>query len=313
MSHLRIVFAGTPSFAEVALQHLLTSSYQVIAAYTQPDRPKGRGLKLTASPVKACALTHQLPVFQPVSLKTMESQEELAALQPDVMVVAAYGLILPKAVLQIPRYGCINIHPSLLPRFRGAAPIQRTVESGDIETGVTIMQMDEGLDTGPMLFQEKYVLKENETAGTLHDALAIIGAKALIHTLDLLAANKLLPITQGCDATYANKISKEEAMLDFNNDAILLERKVRAFNPRPVAYIPWRQTTLRIWEAKAIARLHHETPGTLLAASEKGVEIACQTGALHIQTVQLPGGKQINVRDFFHAHQADLKVGNLFA
>lgn len=312
MSSLRILFAGTPHFAAVALQSLLSSPYEVVAVYTQPDRPKGRGLKLTPSPVKELALAHQLPIYQPISLKQPEEQAVLRGLEVDVMVVAAYGLILPKAVLQIPRYGCINIHPSLLPRFRGAAPIERTIESGDSMTGVTIMQMDEGLDTGAMLLQETYPINAEETAGTLHDALAEIGAVALIKTLDLLQSARLVATPQGEGATYANKISKEEAQLLFHQDAIVLERKVRAFNPRPIAHVAWRGTTLRIWQAKAIAMPHQATPGTLINATEAGLDIACGTGVLRLLTVQLPGAKPISVRDFYHAHQHDLTVGSVF-
>lgn len=313
MSSLRIVFAGTPTFASVALQELLAASYSVIAVYTQPDRPKGRGLKLTPSPVKELALAHELPLYQPVSLKTQEAQAELLALKPDVMVVAAYGLILPAAVLSIPTYGCINIHPSLLPKFRGAAPIERTIESGDVETGVTIMQMDVGLDTGPMLLQETYQIASHETAGSLHDKLSVMGAKALLRTLDLLEAGKLVVTPQGDGATYANKITKEEAFLSFEHDAMMLERKVRAFNPRPVAHVMWRGSHLRIWQAVALQMHTNAAPGTLLAASEDGLDIACSDQVLRLLSVQLPGGKPLSVRDFYHAHQHELKVGTVFA
>lgn len=313
MSSLRIVFAGTPTFASVALQELLAASYSVIAVYTQPDRPKGRGLKLTPSPVKELALAHELPLYQPVSLKTQEAQAELLALKPDVMVVAAYGLILPAAVLSIPTYGCINIHPSLLPKFRGAAPIERTIESGDVETGVTIMQMDVGLDTGPMLLQKTYQVATHETAGSLHDKLSVMGAKALLYTLDLLEAGKLAVTPQGDGATYANKITKEEAFLSFHHDAMTLERKVRAFNPRPVAHVIWRGNHLRIWQAIALQVHTNAAPGTLLAASEDGLDIACSDQVLRLLSVQLPGGKPLSVRDFYHAHQHELKVGTLFA
>jgi len=313
MSSLRIVFAGTPTFAEVALKALLDAHYNVIAVYTQPDRPKGRGLKLTASPVKQAALSHHVPLYQPVSLKIAEAQAELKDLNPDVMVVAAYGLILPKTVLDIPTHGCINIHPSLLPRFRGAAPIERTIESGDQETGVTIMQMDEGLDTGPMLLQERYLIKPDETAESLHAELAVLGANALMRTLDLLQLRQLVAVPQGIGATYAKKITKEEAQLSFHSDAATLSCKIRAFNPKPVAYVMWRGQALRIWEACALPNETDALPGTLIAATSAGLDIACASHVLRILSLQLPGGKVLSVRDFYHAHQHQLTVGELFA
>jgi len=310
---LKIIFAGTPAFAVFALQALLYSSHQVIAVYTQPDRPAGRGLKLTPSPVKKLAQAEQIPVYQPNSLKDKTEQDFLASLEADIMVVAAYGLLLPEAVLKIPRYGCINIHPSLLPRWRGAAPIQRTIFSGDQLTGVTIMQMDVGLDTGPMLLQHQYSIVEDETSQSLHDKLAQIGADSLLETLDLIAKNKLKPQDQDNQlATYAAKISKAEALLDWHDDVLLLERKVRAFNPWPVAYTTWRGENLRIWMAKAFLKNHQAIPGTILQANPTGIDIATGNGFLRLLQLQMPGGKILSSADFYHAKHRELQVGELF-
>jgi methionyl-tRNA formyltransferase len=308
---LKIIFAGTPAFAAVALQALLESSYQVLAVYTQPDRPAGRGLKLTSSPVKALAEQHHLPLHQPMSLKGPEEQANLAHYQADVMVVAAYGLMLPLAVLHGPRLGCINIHPSLLPRWRGAAPIQRTIFTGDTETGVTIMRMDEGLDTGPMLLTQHYTLAPDETSQSLHDRLAIVGADALLETLALLAEGKLEPKPQNnALATYAHKISKEEALIDWTRPAIELEREIRAFNPWPVAYTSWQGQNLRIWQAKAIAEDQgYALPRTILEASPQGIDIATGIGVLRLLQVQLPGGKVLSAADFYNARRHELVPG----
>lgn len=309
-SPLKIVFAGTPEFAAVALEALLFSSHHVIAVYTQPDRPAGRGLKLTPSSVKELALANKLPVYQPVSLKGESEQQHLADLQADVMVVAAYGLLLPSAILKTPRFGCINIHPSLLPRWRGAAPIQRTIYAGDTKTGVTIMQMDEGLDTGPMLLQREYTLAQDETSQTLHDKMAVLGAQALIETLDLLAQNKLSSVVQDNSlATYAQKISKEEALIDWEQPALELEHEVCAFNPWPVAYTSWQGQNLRIWSAKALQEIHNESPRTIICAARDGIDVATGEGVLRILEVQLPGGKKMSVADFYNAHYEKLIAG----
>ena len=307
---LKIIFAGTPAFAVAALQALIDSPHEVVAVYTQPDRPSGRGLKLTPSPVKTLALECHLPVHQPASLKSTEEQLTLASFNADVMVVAAYGLLLPEAVLRIPRLGCVNIHPSLLPRWRGAAPIQRTVYAGDTETGVTIMQMDVGLDTGPMLLQQKMQMAADETSQTLHDKLAQVGASALVETLDLLAEDKIHAIAQDNHyTTYANKISKEEALIDWEKPALELEREVRAFNQWPVSYTTWNDKNLRVWQAKAITNVKVTSPRTIMYASRDGIDIATSDGVLRLLQVQLPGGKVLSVADFYNAHRNELVVG----
>lgn len=307
---MKIIFAGTPAFAEFALQALIQSSHEIVAVYTQPDRPSGRGLKLTPSPVKTLALAHQLPVYQPASLKGEAEQKEMAALQADVIIVAAYGLLLPAAVLAIPALGCINIHPSLLPRWRGAAPIQRTLFAGDKKTGVTIMQMDAGLDTGPMLLQKHYVVAEDETTKTLHDKLAVIGAEALIETLALLEQGKLQPQVQDNSlATYANKISKEEALIDWSRPAIELENEIRAFNPWPVTYTSWKDQSLRVWLAKALGETSQAEPRTIIRASHEGIDVATGSGVLRLLQLQLPGGKVQTVADFYNAHRDQLIAG----
>lgn len=310
---MRIIFAGTPQFAAVALEALLHSLHSIVAVFTQPDRPAGRGLKLTVGPVKSLAQTYQLPVYQPTSLKNEDEEALLASFNADVMVVAAYGLLLPSKVLAIPRLGCINIHPSLLPRWRGAAPIPRTIAAGDSITGVTIMQMDQGLDTGPMLLQRQYVLEPDEIAQSLHDKLALLGAKTLIDTLNGLAQGKIEARPQDNRlATYAHKISKEEALLDWTRPAQELEQEIRAFNPWPVCYTSWHGQNLRIWSAKAIAKDHQTSPRTILHASKDSIEIATGEGVLRLLQVQLPGGKLLSATDFYNAKHAALLVGEHF-
>ena len=311
MNSLNIVFAGTPAFAEVALAALLKSQHQVLAVYTQPDRPAGRGLKLTPSPVKVLAQQHGLALHQPPSLKDPTEQATLAAYQADVLVVAAYGLLLSPAVLAIPRLGCINIHPSLLPRWRGAAPIQRTLFAGDTETGVTIMKMDAGLDTGPILLTKPYAILPTDNSQTLHDKLAVIGAEALVETLDQLS--ELTPKAQdNAQATYAHKITKEEARLDWSKPATELAALVRAFNPWPVAFTEWEGQALRVFEAEVIANDDTLPPGTLVHADRNGIDIMTGQGMLRLKTVQLPGKKPHSVADFYNAHATNLLPGMSF-
>ena len=307
---LNIIFAGTLTFAAIALDALIHSPHHLVAVYTQPDKPAGRGLKLTSSPVKTLALANQLPIYQPSSLKDEIVQRELSAHQADIMVVAAYGMLLPEAVLRIPRLGCINIHPSLLPRWRGAAPIQRTIFAGDKKTGVTMMQMDKGLDTGPMLLQQFYAVAPQETSITLHDVLAKMGAHALLETIDLLAQHKIVPQPQDNQtATYAQKISKEEAHIDWHLSAAQLDQLIRAFQPWPIAFTIWREQTLRIWQAQIIEKVHQQLPGTILNASAAGIDIATGTHILRLLKMQLPGGKVLSVADFYHAKQDVIVIG----
>ncbi len=308
---MKIIFAGTPEFATVALEALHDAGHQITLVLTQPDRPAGRGMQLHASPVKQFALEHQIPVAQPVSLRldgkypeiAREAHELLQATPHDIMVVAAYGLILPLSVLNIPPLGCLNIHGSLLPRWRGAAPIHRAIETGDSETGITIMQMDQGLDTGAMLLIEKMAISADDTTGTLHDKMAKLGGDMIVEALRRLEQNAL-PATpqpeQG--VTYAAKISKEEAALDFTLPADVLERKIRAFNPFPAASAAFAGVTLKLWQAKVVASDGTHAPGTIISADpQDGVIVACGSDALRITELQKPGGKRLPVAEFLKA------------
>lgn len=298
---MRIVFAGTPDFAVPPLQALIKSEHPVVGVFTQPDRPSGRGRKLTPSPVKQLALEAGIEVFQPDSLKTEEQRAPLEALRPDLLVVVAYGLILPQAVIDLPPLGCINIHASLLPRWRGASPLQHAVLRGDSESGVTLMFIEPRLDAGPMLLKKKTPISADDTAGDLHDRLARLGAEALIELLPRLAAGTCMAEQQDdAHATYAGKISKEDAVLDWCLPALELARRVMAYNPWPVAETLYNGQTLRIWRARAIDIPADAPPGTLLA-SKSGLEVATGKGRLDILELQLPGGKRITARDFLNA------------
>jgi len=311
-SSLKIIFAGTPLFAAMALEILLQSKHHITAVYTQPDRPAGRGLKLSSSPVKQLALLHHLPLYQPASLKTEEARVTLARLCADVMVVAAYGLILPKAILDAPRLGCINIHPSLLPRWRGAAPIQRTIFAGDKESGVSIMQMDEGLDTGPLLSQKTCLLSPDETSATLHDKLAVMGGDMMVETLDLLANSQIHAVPQNQEGIiYANKIDKQEAKINWAHGAQQLEQAVRAFNPFPIMHTLWHNQLLRIWMAKAVDQTHHVLPGAVLKANREGIDVATGNGVLRLLELQLSGGKALPIADFYLAKKHQIAVGDM--
>jgi methionyl-tRNA formyltransferase len=307
---MKIVFAGTPEFAVPSLR-AAARRHEVIAVYTQPDRPAGRGRGLTPSPVKLEAIARGIPVLQPESLKSPESQEALRRLAPDLIVVVAYGLILPKAVLAIPRDGCWNVHASLLPRWRGAAPIQRAIEAGDAETGVDLMLMEAGLDTGPVLMQQRTPIGAEETGGQLHDRLAELGAQVLSDGLGLLRAN-LRPVPQAQPAegvTYAHKLDKAEARLDWTQSAQVLARRVRAFNPWPVAEAQLAGERVRIHGAVALEQDVAVAPGTVLAASKHGIDVACGDGVLRLLVLQREGGKAISAADYLNARRDLLVTG----
>lgn len=311
-SPLRIVFAGTPDFAARHLSALINSQHEVVGVYSMPDRPAGRGKKLKASEVKTLALEHSLPVFQPDTFKSEEAQAELATLNADVMIVVAYGLLLPKAVLDTPKMGCLNVHGSILPRWRGAAPIQRALWAGDAETGVTIMQMDEGLDTGDMLHIATCPITAQDTSASLYDKLAELGPAALLDTLNLLLTHSAKPEKQNDDlANYAKKLSKEEANIDWTMPATQIERNIRAFNPWPVCFTSMQAQTVKIWQATVIDE--QGEAGTVLRSDKHGVVIACGEHALAITQLQPQGKKPMSAQDFLNGRAewvtAGTKVG----
>jgi methionyl-tRNA formyltransferase len=299
---MRVVYAGTPEFAVPALQALLAAGHEVVAVYCQPDRPAGRGRKLTFGPVKQVAVAAGIPVEQPLSLKPPEAQQTLRDYAPDAMIVAAYGLILPQAVLDIPRYGCFNIHGSLLPRWRGAAPIQRAIQAGDTETGVTIMQMAAGLDTGDMLHKVICPITPQDGGQSIHDKLATQGATALLHTLALLEAGKLQPDVQDdALANYAHKLTKAEAQIDWTQSAAVIDRTIRAFDAYPVAFTLYEGQPLRLFASSVTEdSVPSAPPGTVIAESKSGIDIATGDGVVRILSLQLPGGKRLTAEQFLN-------------
>lgn len=313
---MKVIFAGTPEFAALALKAIHEAGFEISLVLTQPDRPAGRGMHLQASAVKEYALKHQLPIAQPISLKlngkypevAQEAHQLLHDTPHDVMVVAAYGLILPSTVLSIPKHGCLNIHGSLLPRWRGAAPIHRAIEAGDMETGITIMQMDEGLDTGAMISMEKVAISEHATTASLHDELAHLGAKMIVEALEKLKSAPLPSTPQGEDGVcYAEKISKQEAALDFQQSATMLSRKIRALNPFPGAIATLDDTVIKLWQAQAVTpaqALSAQSGQIIDANAEQGIQIACDEGRsiLHITELQKAGGKRLNAQQFLQGH-----------
>lgn len=311
---LRIIFAGTPDFAARHLDALLSSGHNVVGVFTQPDRPAGRGKKLMPGPVKALAEEHGLPVFQPASLRPEENQQLVADLNADVMVVVAYGLILPKAVLDMPRIGCINVHGSLLPRWRGAAPIQRSLWAGDAETGVTIMKMDVGLDTGDMLYKLSCPITPEDTSATLYDKLAELGPQGLIKTLEQLAEGTAKPEVQDeALVTYAEKLSKDEALLDWALPAAQLERCIRAFNPWPVSWMVIDDQPVKVWKASVIESHVQAAPGTIVEANKQGIQVATAEGILNLESLQPAGKKAMSVQDLLNSRREWFIPGNRLA
>lgn len=310
MSGLQVVFAGTPAFGLPCLDAIAQSNHKIKAVYSQPDRPAGRGRKLQASPIKEWALAHAIPVYQPLNFKYPETVAELAALQPDVLIVIAYGLILPRSVLEIPRLGCINVHASLLPRWRGASPIQHAILGGDTVSGVTVMQMDVGMDTGDMLLKAECPITSEDTAGSLHDKLAQLSATPLMATLAALANHEANPEKQdNALTTYAGKINKEDARIQWQQSAFEIDCLVRAYNPWPIAYTAVGEDMLRIHQARATEITCNQKPGTVLQIDRSGLLVATGDKALLIEKIQWPGGKIITLADWLNAGRTQLPVG----
>jgi len=313
---VRLVFAGTPDFAAHTLAALIASKFEVVAVYCQPDRPKGRGKQLLPPPTKQLALDHNIPVYQPLNFKEQADRDQLAALKPDVMVVVAYGLLLPQSVLDIPQHGCINVHASLLPRWRGAAPIERAIEAGDRDTGVTIMQMDAGLDTGPMLSIVQTPISDTDTGDTLRARLAELGTSALLQDLNALQhdaffqRNELKPTPQPSDGvTYAQKLKKEEAQIDWTQSAAEIARRIRAFNSSNVMHSDLAELRIKIYEVHVTPQ--HGTAGTILHADKKGIVIACGSDALTITQLQLPGGKVLDAAAVLNGYASRFAPGTV--
>ena len=302
---LKLVFAGTPDFAATALKALLQAGHEIAAVYCQPDRPAGRGKKLVVGPVKQLALDNEIPVEQPINFKSPESVEKLASYQADLMIVVAYGLLLPKNVLEAPKYGCVNIHGSILPRWRGAAPIQRAIESGDQESGITIMQMDEGLDTGNMLLKSICEIESDETGSSLHDKLAALGGKAICDYLDSFDPDYSGEEQDDALANYAHKLSKQEAMIDWSQPADLIEKKIRAFNAWPVSFTYVAQKRLRVWAANLSGQSSDSAPGTVIGYDKNGIHVNCgDNQVLSLTHLQPDGAKAMSAADLLNARAA---------
>ena len=308
---MRIIFAGTPAFAAETLKALINTEHEICAVYTQPDRPAGRGRKLTASPVKQLAQEHNIPVEQPINFKSDDAIQTLAGYQADLMIVVAYGLLLPQVVLDTPKLGCINVHASLLPRWRGAAPIQRAILAGDKESGVCIMQMEAGLDTGPVLSEARCPITEEDTAQVLHDRLAILGATTLVETLKDIEQCQRNAKPQNDDLTsYASKLDKKEADIDWQHSAQDILRKINAFNPWPVAQTIWHDAIFRIWRAQLVREETQQPAGQIIKVNKAGIDVATGDGVLRITELQLPGKRAMSVQDFLNANT--MKVGDHF-
>ncbi|KOO04940.1 methionyl-tRNA formyltransferase [Vibrio nereis] len=311
---LKIVFAGTPDFAARHLAALLSSEHDVIAVYTNPDRPAGRGKKLTASAVKNLAVEHNVPVYQPENFKSDEAKQELADLNADIMVVVAYGMLLPKAVLDTPKLGCINVHGSILPRWRGAAPIQRSIWAGDKEAGVTIMQMDVGLDTGDMLKIATLPIEATDTSASMYEKLAELGPQALVECLTDIANGDAVPVKQDDEqANYAKKLSKEEARINWSDDAAHIERCVRAFNPWPMSHFEALENSIKVWQSRIDEQTSDKPAGTILQADKTGIYVATGNGVLVLEQLQVPGKKAMAVQDILNARANWFEVGSVLS
>ena len=310
---LNIIFAGTPEFAAEHLRSLISSEHNIVAVYSQPDRPAGRGRKLTASPVKALALEHDIPVFQPLNFKTDEAVDQLKSLNADLMVVVAYGLILPQIVLDAPRLGCVNVHASLLPRWRGAAPIHRSLLAGDEQTGVTIMQMDAGLDTGDMLVKATCDILPTDTSEVLHDRLIEIGGPALITALNQLESGSANPMQQDNDqANYAHKLEKSEGQIDWSEPALVIDRKIRGLTPWPGAFTQWQGDNVRVHKAQLSSTQSDAEPGSIVEMNKDGFHVATGDGVLLIETLQMPGKKAMAVKDILNARREQFETHPVF-